>query len=52
VDDQEQLICKFALALLHRRVFVLKKPSITTLPNASSHENNNLHKEWDVELLF
>jgi hypothetical protein len=40
------------LALLHRWIFVLKKPSITILLNALGHENNDLHIEGNIELLF
>jgi hypothetical protein len=40
------------LELLHCWIFVLKKPSITALPNAPGHENNDLHREGNIELLF
>jgi hypothetical protein len=52
MNDKDQFICKFLLAMLHRWIFVLKKPSIAALSNAPSHENNNLHREWNIELLF
>jgi hypothetical protein len=51
VNDKEQFICKLLLAMLHRWIFVLKKPSVAVLPNTPSHENNNLHREWNTELL-
>jgi hypothetical protein len=52
VNYQPQLLTEFLRTVINRRIFICKQSFISAFPNASSHENNNLHREKDVKLMF
>jgi hypothetical protein len=52
LNDQPQLLTEFLRTVMNRMIFICKKSFISAFTDAPSHENDNLHRERDVKLVF